>query len=132
VSHLCPVEKFDSKTVITLKLIMMNTLRNKVQLIGNLGNDPEIITLDSGKKLAKFSLATNEYYKDADGQKQTKTEWHNLVAWNKTAELIENYVTKGKEIAIEGKLTNRTWDDKEGNKRYTTEVVVNEVVLFGK
>jgi single-strand DNA-binding protein len=132
VSHLCPVEQFDSKTVITLKLIMMNTLRNKVQLIGNLGNDPEIITLDSGKKLAKFSLATNEYYKDADGQKQTKTEWHNLVAWNKTAELIENYVTKGKEIAIEGKLTNRTWDDKEGNKRYTTEVVVNEVVLFGK
>jgi single-strand DNA-binding protein len=111
---------------------MMNTLRNKVQLIGNLGNDPEIITLDSGKKLAKFSLATNEYYKDADGQKQTKTEWHNLVAWNKTAELIENYVTKGKEIAIEGKLTNRTWDDKEGNKRYTTEVVVSEVVLFGK
>ena len=111
---------------------MMNTLRNKVQLIGNLGNDPEIINLDSGKKLAKFSLATNEYYKDADGQKQTKTEWHNLVAWNKTAELIENYVTKGKEIAIEGKLTNRTWDDKEGNKRYTTEVVVNEVVLFGK
>ena len=111
---------------------MMNTLRNKVQLIGNLGNDPEIITLDSGKKLAKFSLATNEYYKDADGQKQTKTEWHNLVAWNKTAELIENYVTKGKEIAIEGKLTSRTWDDKEGNKRYTTEVVVNEVVLFGK
>ena len=111
---------------------MMNTLRNKVQLIGNLGNDPEIITLDSGKKLAKFSLATNEYYKDADGQKQTKTEWHNLVAWNKTAELIENYVTKGKEIAIEGKLTTRTWDYKEGNKRYTTEVVVSEVVLFGK
>ncbi|MDA9126319.1 single-stranded DNA-binding protein [Flavobacteriaceae bacterium] len=110
----------------------MNTLRNKVQLIGNLGNDPEIITLDSGQKLAKFSLATNEYYKDADGQKQTKTEWHNLVAWNKTAELIENYVTKGKEIAIEGKLTNRSWDDKEGNKRYTTEVVINEIVLFGK
>ena len=111
---------------------MMNTLRNKVQLIGNLGNDPEIIILDNGQKLAKFSLATNEYYKDADGQKQTKTEWHNLVAWNKTAELIENYVTKGKEIAIEGKLTNRSWDDKEGNKHYTTEVVINEIVLFGK
>ena len=111
---------------------MMNTLRNKVQLIGNLGNDPEIITLDSGQKLAKFSLATNEYYKDADGQKQTKTEWHNLVAWNKTAELIESYVTKGKEIAIEGKLTNRSWDDKEGNKRYTTEVVVNELLMFSK
>jgi single-strand DNA-binding protein len=132
VSHLCPVEKFDSKTVITLKLIMMNTLRNKVQLIGNLGNDPEIITLDGGKKLAKFSLATNEYYKDADGQKQTKTDWHNLVAWNKTAEIIENYVTKGKEIAIEGKLINRSWDDKEGNKRYTTEVVVSEVLMFSK
>jgi len=110
----------------------MNTLRNKVQLIGNLGNDPEIITLDSGQKLAKFSLATNEYYKDADGQKQTKTEWHNLVAWNKTAELIESYVTKGKEIAIEGKLTNRSWDDKQGNKRYTTEVVVNELLMFSK
>ena len=111
---------------------MMNTLRNKVQLIGNLGNDPEIITLDSGKKLAKFSLATNEYYKDANGQKQTKTDWHNLVAWNKTAEIIENYVTKGKEIAIEGKLINRSWDDKEGNKRYTTEVVVSEVLMFSK
>ena len=110
----------------------MNTLRNKVQLIGNLGNDPEIITLESGKKLAKFSLATNEYYKDADGQKQTKTEWHNLIAWNKTAEIIEKYVSKGKEIAIEGKLTNRSWDDKEGNKRYTTEVIVNEVVMFSK
>ena len=110
----------------------MNTLRNKVQLIGNLGNTPEIITLESGKKLAKFSLATNEHYKDADGQKQTKTEWHNLVAWDKTAEIIEKYVTKGKEITIEGKLTNRSWDDKEGNKRYTTEVVVSEVVLFSK
>jgi single-strand DNA-binding protein len=110
----------------------MNTLKNKVQLIGNLGNDPEIITLESGKKLAKFSLATNEYYKDADGQKQTKTEWHNLIAWNKTAEIIEKYVSKGKEIAIEGKLTNRSWDDKEGNKRYTTEVIVNGVVMFNK
>lgn len=110
----------------------MNTLRNKVQLIGNLGNDPEIITLESGKKLAKFSLATNESYKDADEQKQTKTDWHNLVAWNKTAEIIEKYVTKGKEIAIEGKLTNRSWDDKEGNKRYTTEVIVSEVLMFSK
>ena len=110
----------------------MNTLKNKVQLIGNFGNDPEIITLENGKKLAKFSLATNEYYKDADGQKQTKTEWHNLIAWNKTAEIIEKYVSKGKEIAIEGKLTNRSWDDKEGNKRYITEVIVNEVVMFSK
>tara|TARA_B110000483_G_scaffold174280_1_gene206217 strand:+ start:2296 stop:2637 length:342 start_codon:yes stop_codon:yes gene_type:complete len=110
----------------------MNTLRNKVQLIGNLGNDPEIITLDSGKKLAKFSLATNGSYKDANGEKQTKTEWHNLVAWNKTAELIENYVKKGQEIAIEGKLTSRRYDDKEGIKKYITEVVVNELLLLGK
>ena len=109
----------------------MNTLRNKVQLIGNLGNDPEIITLDSGKKLAKFSLATNEYYKDADGKKQTKTDWHNLVAWNKTAEIIEKYVTKGKEIAVEGKLTTRSYETKEGEKRYITEVVVNEVLMLG-
>ncbi|MDG1111582.1 MAG: single-stranded DNA-binding protein, partial [Polaribacter sp.] len=83
----------------------MNTLRNKVQLIGNLGNDPEIITLESGKKLAKFSIATNESYKNAMGEKVTDTQWHNVIAWNKTAEIIEKYVIKGNEIAIEGKLT---------------------------
>ena len=108
----------------------MNTLRNKVQLIGNLGNDPEIITLESGKKLAKFSLATNEHYKDKDGQKQTKTDWHNIVAWNKTVDIIEQYVSKGKEIAIEGKLSSRSYEDKEGQKRYTTEVIINELLLL--
>ncbi len=106
-------------------------LRNKVQLIGNLGNDPEIITLDSGKKLAKFSIATNETYKNAQGEKVTDTQWHNLIAWNKTADIIEQYVTKGKEIAIEGKLTSRSYEDKEGVKRYVTEVVVNELLLLG-
>ncbi|PWI29989.1 single-stranded DNA-binding protein [Flavobacteriaceae bacterium LYZ1037] len=110
----------------------MNSLRNKVQLIGNLGNDPEIITLESGKKLAKFSLATNDSYKDATGQKIDNVQWHNLVAWNKTADIIEKYVTKGKEVAIEGKLTSRSYDDKEGNKRYITEVVVNELLMLGK
>ena len=109
----------------------MNTLRNKVQLIGNLGNDPEIINLDSGKKLAKFSIATNDSYKNAKGEKVEDTQWHNIVAWGKTAEIIENYVTKGKEVAIEGKLTTRTWDDKDGNKRYTTEVVCNELLMLG-
>ncbi len=109
----------------------MNTLRNKVQLIGNLGNDPEIITLESGKKLAKFSLATNESYKDAQGERKTQTEWHNVVAFGKVAEIIENFVAKGKEIALEGKLTTRTWEDKDGNKRYTTEVVCNELLLLG-
>ncbi|MBL4568513.1 MAG: single-stranded DNA-binding protein [Flavobacteriaceae bacterium] len=109
----------------------MSTLRNKVQLIGNLGNDPEIITLESGQKLAKFSLATNENYKDSDGQKQTKTDWHNLIAWGKTADIVEKYITKGKEIAIEGKLTNRSYETKEGEKRYVTEVVVNEILMLG-
>ncbi len=109
----------------------MSTLRNKVQLIGNLGNDPEIITLDGGRKLAKFSIATNETYKNQKGEKITDTQWHNIVAWGKTAEIIENYVTKGKEVAVEGKLTSRSWDDKEGNKRYITEVVCNELVMLG-
>ena len=109
----------------------MNTLRNKVQLIGNLGNKPEIITLESGKKLAKFSIATNESYKNSQGEKVTNTEWHNLVAWGKTAEIAENYLEKGKEIAIEGKLTTRSYDDKDGNKRYITEVVVSELLLLG-
>ena len=109
----------------------MSSLRNKVQLIGNLGNDPEIVNLDSGKKLAKFSLATNETYMNAQGEKITNTDWHNLVAWGKTAEIIEKYVTKGKEIAIEGKLTSRSYETKEGEKRYVTEVVVSDLVLLG-
>ena len=88
----------------------MNTLRNKVQLIGNLGNDPEIITLDSGKKLAKFSIATNDNYRNAKGEKVTDTQWHNVIAWNKTAEIIEKYVVKGNEIAVEGKLTSRSYE----------------------
>ena len=110
----------------------MNTLRNKVQLIGNLGNNPEIINLESGKKLVKFSLATNDSYRNNNGEKITDTQWHNIIAWNKTAEIIENYTSKGSEIAIEGKLTSRAYEDKEGNKRYVTEVVCNEVLLLGK
>lgn len=110
----------------------MNALRNKVQLIGHVGNAPEIVTLESGKKLAKFSIATNESYKNAKGEKITDTQWHNIVAWGKTAELIESYVPKGKEIGIEGKLTSRSYEDKEGQKRYITEVVCNELLLLGK
>ena len=109
----------------------MSTLRNKVQLIGNLGNNPEIITLDSGKKLAKFSIATNESYKSASGEKVTDTQWHNVVAWNKTAEIIERYLEKGNEVAIEGKLTSRSYETKEGEKKYITEVVANEVLMLG-
>lgn len=110
----------------------MNSLRNKVQLIGNLGNDPEIITLDSGKKLAKFSIATNEQYKNAQGEKVTDTQWHNIIAWNKTADIMEQYVTKGKEIAIEGKLTSRSYEDKQGQKRYVTEILCNELLILSK
>ena len=109
----------------------MSTLRNKVQLIGNLGNNPEIITLDSGKKLAKFSIATNESYKNAEGEKITDTQWHNVIAWNKTAEIIEKYLEKGSEVAIEGKLTSRSYEDKEGVKKYITEVVCSEVLMLG-
>ncbi|WP_438972386.1 single-stranded DNA-binding protein [Polaribacter sp.] len=109
----------------------MNTLRNKVQLIGNLGKNPEIINLDSGKKLAKFSIATNESYKDSSGEKVTDTQWHNIVAWNKTAEIIEKYLQKGNEVAIEGKLTSRSYETKEGDKRYVTEIVCNELLMLG-
>ncbi len=109
----------------------MNNLRNKVQLIGNLGNAPEIINLESGKKLAKFAIATNESYKNAKGETVKETQWHNLVAWGKTAEIVEKYLTKGNEVVIEGKLTSRSYEDKEGNKKYITEVVVNELLMLG-
>ena len=110
----------------------MNTLRNRVQLIGNLGADPEILALEGGKKLAKFSIATNESYKNQQGEKVTETQWHAVVAWNKTAEIIEKYVVKGKEIILEGKLVTRHYETKTGEKRYVTEVVCTEVVLLGK
>ncbi|TRO67212.1 single-stranded DNA-binding protein [Christiangramia sabulilitoris] len=110
----------------------MSTLRNTVQLIGHVGNEPEIVNLESGKKLAKFSVATNESYKNAKGEKITDTQWHNIVAWGKTADLIENYVPKGKEVGIEGKLTSRSYEDKDGVKRYITEIVCHELLLLGK
>ncbi|GAA4275857.1 single-stranded DNA-binding protein [Aquimarina mytili] len=109
----------------------MNTLKNKVQLIGNLGQEPEIITLESGKKLAKFSIATNDYYYNKQGDKITDTQWHNIVAWGKTADIIEKYVNKGQEIAVEGKLTSRSYEDSEGQKRYITEIVCNELLMLG-
>jgi len=109
----------------------MNALRNKVQLSGNVGNAPEIKTLENGKKMARFSVATNEIYRNAKGEKVTETQWHNLVAWGKLAELTEKYFTKGKEVAIEGKLINRSYNDKDGNKKYISEIQVNEILLIG-
>ena len=110
----------------------MNNLRNRVQLIGHVGNDPEIKTLEGGKKLANITLATNDYYKNAQGERVEQTEWHRLTAWGAIADLIEKYVSKGKEIAIDGKLTHRSYDDKNGEKRFVTEVTINELVLLGK
>ncbi len=110
----------------------MNALRNKVQLIGRLGQDPEILNFDNGNKLAKFSLATDDSYKDKTGQKVERTQWHNVVVRGGLVQIVESYVAKGQEIAVEGKLANRSYEDKEGNKRFITEVMVNELLLLGK
>lgn len=110
----------------------MNALKNKVQLIGNLGQDPEIVNMDNGNKLAKFSIATSDSYKNAQGEKVEDVQWHNIVAWGKTAEIVENYLAKGKQVAVEGKLTHRSYETKEGEKRYITEVRCNELLMLGK
>ena len=110
----------------------MNAMKNKVQLIGHVGQEPEIKTFGEGKKVANISLATNESYTNAKGEKVEDTQWHKVKAWGKVAELIEKYVTKGKEIAIEGKLTYSDYLDKDGVKRYVTEVVASDILLLGK
>lgn len=110
----------------------MYALKNKVQLIGNLGNAPEVKTLDGGKKMARFSIATHETYRNVKGEKITETQWHNIIAWGKVAEIAEKYLTKGKEVVVEGKLVNRNYTDKDGNKKYSTEVQVNELLLLGE
>ncbi len=110
----------------------MQNLVNRVQLIGRLGMDPETRNFDNGTVMTRFSLATDNSYKGADGQKVQDTQWHTLVAWNKTAELAQKLLAKGKEVAIEGKLTSRSYEDKAGNKRYATEVRVDQFLLFGK
>ena len=109
----------------------MNSLRNRVQLIGNLGADPEIKSLEGNKKVARFSLATNDEYTDKSGQKVKQTQWHQLVVWGKLADTCEKFLNKGKEIAVEGKLTYRTWNDKDGKTHNITEVVVNELLFMG-
>lgn len=109
----------------------MNALRNKVQLIGHLGNVPEVKNTDTGKKLVRFSIATDEIYRNAKGDKVKETQWHSLIAWGKVADIAEKYLNKGSEVAIEGKLINRTYTDKEGNKKYVSEVQVNEMLMFG-
>ena len=110
----------------------MNALRNKVQLIGRLGQEPEIVTFADGNKMAKFSMATDDSYKDKTGNKVERAYWHNIIVKGGLVNVVESYVKKGQEIAVEGKLTNRSWDDKDGKKNYTTEILVNELLMLGK
>jgi len=110
----------------------MNALRNKVQLIGRLGQDPEIKTLESGKKVAHFNIATNESYRNSEGTKIDETTWHSIVAWNGLAELASRYLSKGKEVCIEGRINYRTYSDKNGMQKNVTEIVATDLVMLGQ
>lgn len=105
---------------------------NKVILVGNLGKDPEVRHLEAGSTVANFSIATSETYKDkTTGEKKTNTEWHNIVVWGNLAQIVEKYVVKGMQVYVEGKLTTRKWQDKDGNDRYTSEIVANTIQMLG-
>ena len=105
---------------------------NKVILIGNLGKDPEVRYLDSGVAVANFSLATTESYKNKEGERVSQTEWHNVVLWRGLAEVAEKWLKKGSSVYIEGKIRHRKWEDKEGNTRYTTEILGDNMTMLGK
>lgn len=109
----------------------MNALRNRVQLIGHLGQDPEIKTLDNGKKVANFRIATNENFKSADGLKTEETVWHSIVAWNGLAEICSQFLKKGRQVCIEGRISYRSFTDKNGASRNVTEIVATDLVLLG-
>jgi single-strand DNA-binding protein len=129
------LEHFNSPTLqqfLTENQRIMNTLRNKVQLIGNLGNAPEVKTLETGNTLAKMRIATSEIYKNAAGEKVTTTQWHTVIAWGKIAEIAGRYLTKGSEVMIEGRLTYREYTTSDGQKRTATEIVANDLMLMGK
>ena len=110
----------------------MNSLKNSVQLIGNLGKEVDFKTFDNGTQLARFTVATNEYYKNSKGEKTQDTQWHNVVAWGKLAENISKTLEKGNEVLLKGKLTHRSYEDKNGNTKYASEVVVNEYMKMTK
>ena len=110
----------------------MNALRNKVQLIGRLGQDPKTINFDDGKSKVNFSIATNESYRNGEGDKIEKTQWHDVVAWGSLGEIMSQYLKKGSEVAIEGRLHYRTYDDKEGNTRYVTEIVAKDLLMLDR
>jgi single-strand DNA-binding protein len=108
----------------------MNTMKNRVTLIGNLGQDPETKTTETGKKVAHFTMATDDGYKNAEGQKIKETTWHNIVAWNGLADIAGKYLKKGKEVAVEGRIVYRTYEDKKGTTKNITEIVLNDLVLL--
>ena len=105
---------------------------NKVILVGNLGRDPEMRHTQQGRAVANFTIATNERWKDRDGQQQERTEWHRIVVWDRLAEICVEYLSKGRQVYIEGRLQTREWEDKEGNKRYTTEIVASTMQMLGR
>jgi single-strand DNA-binding protein len=110
----------------------MKDLRNRVQLIGNLGMDPEVKTFDGDRKLAKFSVATSQSYTNAKGEKVKDTQWHNIIAWGKLAEIAEKYLRKGIEVALEGKIIYRQYEGNNGDKKYMTEIVLNDFLMISK
>ncbi len=110
----------------------MKSLKNSIQLFGNLGMNPEVKTLSNGKKVTTLSLATTETYKNAKGERMKDTQWHKVVAWGKLAELMETYLKKGSEVAIEGKLVYKNYQDKNGVTKYFSEIVANEMIMIGR
>lgn len=110
----------------------MNTLRNNVRLIGNLGDNPKVTKLENGKLVANFSIATNEIFKNKEGVKQSETTWHRIVAWGKLAKLAENFLVKGTEVAIEGRISNRAYETTNGNKQYITEIILQTMLMLNK
>jgi single-strand DNA-binding protein len=110
----------------------MNELKNSVRLIGRVGNEPQVKKLGNGRTVVNFSVATTETYTDHEGNKKSETTWHRLVAWGQPAAVAEKYLKKGSEVAVEGKLTNRSWDGKDGEKHYITEVNINSLLLLDK
>ena len=125
-------ELMSDKTIFLtfFKTNTMNALKNKVNLIGRLGVQPEIVSMESGRKLARFTLATNENYKNKDGDWQSITQWHTINAWGKLAELVQKLLVKGQEIVLEGRLVNQSYDSKSGEKRYTTVVEASEFLVL--
>ncbi|HPE42981.1 MAG TPA: single-stranded DNA-binding protein [Bacteroidales bacterium] len=110
----------------------MTTLNNTVQLIGRAGLDPEIKNFENSRKRARFSIAINNYYYNQHGDRVENTQWHQVIAWGKTAEVVEKIVKKGRQLAVTGKLTSQSWEDQDGNKHQKTEIVLNKIQAFGK